>query len=222
MKVLLAEDSPSLSHWLLKLLKEERITADSATDGQAADHLLHTQQYDVVLLDLQLPKMMGKDVLRRLRERRNNVPVLVVTASGSVDEKVECLGAGADDYLVKPFETRELVARIKALARRHSGEKRIEFACGELVYNADSRQFNVRGELLSLRPKEHTVLEMLMQRLGKTLSKSALMEGVYALDDDPSEDAIEIYVHRIRKKLEHCDATIMTLRGIGYLLQKKQ
>ncbi|WP_026121581.1 response regulator transcription factor [Paraburkholderia kururiensis] len=222
MKVLLAEDNESLSHWLLKLLKEERMAVDRAADGDAADQLLRTEQYDVVLLDLQLPKMTGKDVLRRLRGRRNNVPVLVVTASGSIDEKVECLGAGADDYIVKPFETRELVARIKALARRQNGEKHTDFACGDLTYNTDSRQFRIRGEPLSLRPKEHSILEMMMLKCGKTLSKSALMSGVYALEEESSEDAIEIYVHRIRKRIEHCDATIVTLRGMGYLLQEKK
>ncbi len=118
MKVLLIEDNVSLTHWLSRLLKEDRFVVDTAQDGEAADQLLRTQQYDVVLLDLQIPRLSGKHVLRRLRARQNNVPVLIVTASGSVDEKVECLGLGADDYVVKPFDARELVARIKALARR--------------------------------------------------------------------------------------------------------
>jgi DNA-binding response OmpR family regulator len=118
MKVLLIEDNDSLVHWLTRLLKEERFVVDTAPDGEAADQLLRTQQYDVVLLDLQIPRLSGKNVLRRLRARHNNVPVLMLTASGAVDEKVECLGLGADDYLVKPFEVRELLARIKALVRR--------------------------------------------------------------------------------------------------------
>lgn len=222
MKVLLIEDNASLIHWLARLLKEERFMVDTALDGEYADQMLQTQSYDVVLLDLQIPRLAGRSVLRRLRARRNNVPVLVVTASASVDEKVECLGLGADDYLVKPFEVRELVARIKALSRRQTGEKQAELACGDLTYNTDTRQFYVAGELLSLRLKEHTALEILMMRLGKTVSKASLMSGVYALDEEPSEDAIEIYIHRIRKKLEGCQATIMTLRGLGYLLQQRQ
>jgi DNA-binding response OmpR family regulator len=222
MKVLLIEDNDSLVHWLVKLLKEERFVVDTALDGEAADQLLLTQQYDVVLLDLQLPRLTGKSVLRRLRARHNNVPVLMLTASGSVDEKVECLGLGADDYLVKPFEVRELLARIKALARRQLGEKQAELSCGNLTYNNDTRQFHVQGQLLSLRVKEHATLEILMQRQGKTVSKATLMEGIYAIEDDASEDAVEIYIHRIRKKLEGCQATIMTLRGLGYLLQQKQ
>ncbi|MDF3835507.1 response regulator [Cupriavidus basilensis] len=222
MKVLLIEDNASLIHWLARLLKEERFMVDTTQDGEFADQLLMTQNYDVVLLDLQIPRLAGKNVLRRLRARRNNVPVLVVTASASVDEKVECLGLGADDYLVKPFEVRELVARIKALSRRQTGEKQAELACGDLTYNTDTRQFYVAGQLLTLRLKEHTALEILMMRLGKTVSKATLMEGVYALEEEASEDAIEIYIHRIRKKLEGCQATIMTLRGLGYLLQQKQ
>jgi len=222
MKVLLIEDNDSLVHWLVKVLKEERFVVDTALDGEAADQLLRTQQYDVVLLDLQLPRLTGKSVLRRLRARHNNAPVLMLTASGSVDEKVECLGLGADDYLVKPFEVRELLARIKALARRQLGEKQAELNCGNLTYNNDTRQFYVQGQLLALRVKEHATLEILMQRQGKTVSKATLMEGIYAIEDDASEDAVEIYIHRIRKKLEGCQATIMTLRGLGYLLQQKQ
>lgn len=222
MKVLLIEDNDSLVHWLARLLKEERFVVDTALDGEAADQLLLTQQYDVVLLDLQIPRLNGKSVLRRLRARHSNVPVLMLTASGSVDEKVECLGLGADDYLVKPFEVRELVARIKALSRRQLGESQAELCCGDLSYNSDTRQFHLQGQLLSLRTKEHIALEILMMRKGKTVSKATLMEGIYALEEDASEDAVEIYIHRIRKKLEGCQATIMTLRGLGYLLKQKQ
>ncbi|KWR87429.1 response regulator [Cupriavidus sp. IDO] len=222
MKVLLIEDNVSLIHWLARLLKEDRFVVDTALDGEVADQLLQMQHYDVVLLDLQIPRLSGKSVLRRLRARHNNVPVLMVTASGSVDEKVECLGLGADDYLVKPFEVRELVARIKALARRQAGEKQSDLTCGDLSYNNDTRQFHVRGEPLALRLKEHATLEILIKRLGKTVSKTTLMEGIYALEEDASEDAVEIYIHRIRKKLEGCQAAIVTLRGLGYLLQQKQ
>lgn len=222
MKVLLVEDNVSLIHWLARLLKEERFVVDTALDGEVADQLLRTQRYDVVLLDLQIPRLAGKNLLRRLRARQDNVPVLVLTASGSVDEKVECLGLGADDYVVKPFDTRELVARIKALARRQAGEKQCELHCGDLTYDCDKRQFYVEGRLLTLRPKEHATLEILMTQRGKTVSKATLMQGIYAIEEDASEDAVEIYIHRIRKKLEGCQAAIMTLRGLGYLLQQKQ
>src|ERR1700730_14684097 len=120
MKLLLIEDNPSLAHWLSKLLDEQAFVVDHVLDGGAADRLLQCNHYDVVLLDLNLPGLSGRAVLRRLRERGNDVPVLILTASGSVDEKVDCLGVGADDYLVKPFEIRELIARIKVLIRRQT------------------------------------------------------------------------------------------------------
>lgn len=221
MKLLLIEDNLPLSHWLAKMLREEKFTVDAASDGDTADRLLQSEAYDVVLLDLMLPQMSGKSVLRRLRERRDNVPVIILTASGSVDEKVDCLGVGADDYLVKPFEVRELVARIKALVRRQTPDKAAEMNCADLSYNTHTREFAIAGKVLTLPAREHAVLEILMLKQGKTISKSALMSGVFGLDDEPSEDAIEIYVHRLRKKLEPCQAGIMTLRGLGYLLRPK-
>jgi two-component system, OmpR family, response regulator TctD len=221
MKLLLIEDNPPLALWLTRILKEEKFTVDVAADGAAADQVLQSENYDAVLLDLMLPKMNGKNVLRRLRERHNNVPVMILTASGSIDEKVDCLGSGADDYLVKPFEVRELVARIKALIRRQSPDKATEMHCADLVYNSNTRQFSIEGKILTLPAREHDVLEILMLKQGKTVSKTALVNGIFGLGDEPSADAIEIYVHRLRKKLEHSQAAIMTLRGLGYLLKKR-
>ncbi len=221
MKLLLIEDNDTLAHWLARMLRDDNFTVDAARDGDAADRLLQTETYDVVLLDLMLPKLGGKHVLRRLRERRNNVPVIILTASGSVDEKVDCLGAGADDYLVKPFEVRELIARVKALARRHAPEQSADLVCADLSYHAGTRQFTIAGAPLALPSREHAVLEILMRKQGKTVAKSALVDGVFGLDDEPSADAIEIYIHRLRKKLETSHAAIMTLRGLGYLLREK-
>ncbi|BEV16745.1 response regulator [Herbaspirillum sp. DW155] len=221
MKLLLIEDNPQLAHWLEQILKEHKFTVDIAADGEIADQVLRDENYDVVLLDLMLPKLHGKNVLRRLRERHNGVPVMILTASGSIDEKVECLGAGADDYLVKPFEIRELVARIKVLVRRQTPDKAAEIHCGDLVYDSNTRQFAVAGVTLALPAREHDVLEVLMLKQGKTVSKTALMKGVFSLSEEPSADAIEIYISRLRKKLEHSSAAIMTLRGLGYLLKQK-
>ena len=221
MKLLLIEDNPQLAHWLEQILKEHKFKVDIAADGEIADQVLRDENYDVVLLDLMLPKLHGKNVLRRLRERHNGVPVMILTASGSIDEKVECLGAGADDYLVKPFEIRELVARIKVLVRRQTPDKAAEIHCGDLVYDSNTRQFAVAGVTLALPAREHDVLEVLMLKQGKTVSKTALMKGVFSLSDEPSADAIEIYISRLRKKLETSSAAIMTLRGLGYLLKQK-
>ena len=131
-------------------------------------------------------------------------------------------GAGADDYLVKPFEVRELVARIKVLIRRQTPSKATEVICGDLTFDIDTRQFTLRGAPLNVTPRERTVLETLILRLGKTVSKPALVDAIFTLSDEPSEDAVEIYISRLRKKLDGSSAAIVTLRGLGYLLRKKE
>ncbi|WP_118183967.1 response regulator [Paraburkholderia phosphatilytica] len=222
MKLLLVEDNTELAHWIVNLLRGENFAVDSVPDGEAADSVLTTQRYDVVLLDMRLPRMSGKDVLARLRRRRDNVPVLMLTAHGSIDDKVDCFSAGADDYVVKPFDGRELVARIKALIRRQLGDKSGWVMCGDLQYLSDTREFRHNDTPLSLRRREHAILETLMLRQGKTVSKTALMDSVFGLDDEPSADAIDIYIHRLRKHLIHSTAQIMTLRGLGYILRTRE
>ncbi|WP_322072048.1 response regulator [Paraburkholderia bannensis] len=221
MKLLLVEDNAELSHWIVNLLRAEQFTVDAVIDGEAADSVLITQRYDVVLLDMRLPRMSGKDVLNRLRRRRDNVPVLMLTAHGSIDDKVACFSAGADDYVVKPFDSRELVARIKALIRRQSGEKSGCLTCGDLHYVSDTREFRHNDTTLSLRRREHSILEALILQQGKTVSKHVLMERIFSLNDEPSADAIDIYIHRLRKHLAQSSAQIMTLRGLGYILRAK-
>jgi two-component system response regulator TctD len=219
MKLLLVEDNVELSHWIVSLLRAENFVVDCVADGESAETVLTTQSYDVVLLDMRLPRMSGKDVLARLRRRGDNVPVLMLTAHGSIDDKVDCFSIGADDYVVKPFDARELVARIKALIRRQSGEKSTHLICGDLQYLSDTREFVHRAVPLVLRRREHMILETLILRQGKTVSKSALMESIFSLDDEPSADAIDIYIHRLRKHLATSSAQIMTLRGLGYILR---
>ncbi|WP_347558886.1 response regulator transcription factor [Robbsia sp. KACC 23696] len=219
MKVLLVEDNEQLAHWIARILQDDGFLLDQVRDGENADLMLRTNHYDVVLLDLNLPGFSGKAVLRRLRERGDATPVLILTATGSVDEKVVCLTAGADDYVVKPFDSRELVARVKVLVRRQLPSRANVVHCGDLAYNLDTRQFTVDAQALALRPKEHAVLETLILKAGKTVSKSALAASLGDATSHTTEDAIEIYVSRVRKKLEHSAATIITLRGLGYLLQ---
>jgi len=218
MRLLLVEDNQELSLWLSKLLQKEGFQTDCVHDAETANVLLSGERYDAVLLDLKLPQASGQSVLRRLRRRDDPTPVLVLTASDSLDMKVDCLEMGADDYLVKPFEMRELTARIKALIRRHSGTASPLAACADLVYNTNTRQFSIDGAPLSLPLREHSLLEALLMNQGKTMSKSSLMQSVFGLDGEASEDAIEIYVHRVRRKLEESGASIVTLRGLGYLL----
>ncbi|WP_296660179.1 response regulator [Paraburkholderia sp.] len=221
MKLLLVEDNIELAHWVVNLLRAENFAVDCMPDGESADLVLSTQRYDVVLLDMRLPRMSGKDVLARLRRRRDNVPVLMLTAHGSIDDKVDCFSAGADDYVVKPFDGRELVARIKALIRRQLSDKSGWLMCGDLQYICDTREFHCNDVPLSLRRREHAILEALMLKQGKTVSKNTLMDSVFGLDEEPSADAIDIYIHRLRKHLAASSAQIMTLRGLGYILRDR-
>jgi len=223
MKVLLIEDSPELSRWLAQLLREQDFVVDPVADGESADTLLHGHAYDVVLLDLNLPgALSGKGVLRRLRERGDAVPVLVLTASASLDQKVQCLEIGADDYLVKPVEIRELVARIQAMVRRQMPGKTNTLLCGDLGYDLRTRQFALRNAELSLPPRERSLLEVLMLKTGQAVSKSTLQNAIFSLDEEASADAVDLYVHRLRKKLEASQATIITLRGVGYILRTRE
>lgn len=221
MKLLLIEDNAELAHWLAGLLRAQDFVVDHVADGHAADGLLQQARYDVVLLDLNIPGLSGKGVLRRLRERRDEVPVLIMTAAESIDQKVLCLEIGADDYLVKPVEVRELVARIKALVRRQVPGKANEIVCGDLHYDLRTRQFALAGQELALPPRERTLLETLMLKAGSTVSKQALIDGIFGVDDEPSADAVDLYMHRLRKRLEGSQATIITLRGVGYLLRTR-
>ena len=206
----------------MQLLREQDFLVDHVADGGAADRLLAQSRYDVVLLDLNLPQLSGKGVLRRLRERGDGVPVLILTASASLDQKVLCLEIGADDYMVKPIEGRELVARIKALVRRQVPGRANTLLCGDLRYELQTRQFALADAPLALPPRERALLEALMLKQGSAVPKQALMDGLFELDDEAGVDALELYVHRLRKKLEASQARIITLRGVGYLLRVKE
>lgn len=221
MKILVVEDNPELGQSLAELLRQQGFVVDLAERGDAADQLLTHSHYDLLLLDLNLPHMSGKALLRRLRERGDALPVIVLTASDSMDQKVLCLEIGADDYLVKPVDMRELLARMQAIARRQHPGRENQLRCGSLLLDLRTRQFSVGGEDLALPPRERGVLEALMRAHGSAVSKAQLLDAIYSLEEDASEDALELYVHRLRKKLEASDATIMTLRGVGYLLQQK-
>ena len=220
MRILLVEDHAELSRWIAKALQDARLSVECAMNGADADALLHTQEYALVILDLTLPKMDGLDVLKRMRARGSKTPVLVLTARGGLNDRVQGLNLGADDYLAKPFELAELEARVKALLRRTQGNEAVVITCGALSFDTVSRMFAYGGESLALTPREHAVLEALITRAGR--AKEKLFDEVFALDDDASRDAIEIYVHRLRKKLERADSgrvAITTLRGLGYLLE---
>lgn len=221
MKILVIEDNIELAKWLVRTLRKEQYTVDCLDNGLDADFALKSGKYDLVILDLALPKLDGREVLRRLRARQDSTPVLVLTANNSIQSRVSELDQGADDYMAKPFEIEELEARIRMLLRRFSGQSNPLISCGNLSYDTNSREFQIAGKPLALTPRERAVLEVLLRKAGTTVTKHALAQSLFSLDDDASVDAIEIYVHRLRKKLESSSAKIMTLRGLGYLLRQE-
>lgn len=219
MRLLLVEDHAELSQWVSKALRQAGYVLDVLDRGDHADHALHTEHYDLVILDLSLPGLDGLEVLRRLRQREKGVPtpVLVLTARGATEERVRGLNTGADDYLTKPFDLSELEARIKALLRR-SGNLVPKVRIGQLEFDTTTRLASIGDQPLALTPRELAVLEVLLSRSGRPVAREALFEKVFDFDTDARVESIEIYVSRLRKKLEGSGVVINTLRGLGYLL----
>lgn len=219
MRLLLVEDHAELAEWVAKALRHAGYVLDVLARGDHAELALRTQRYDLVILDLSLPGLDGLEVLRRLRAREQGAPtpVLVLTARGSTEDRVRGLNLGADDYLPKPFDLAELEARIKALLRR-SGNLAPTVRIGRLEFDTTSRLASVEGRPLALTPRELAVLEALLSRIGRPVAREALFEKVFEFDADARVEAIEIYVSRLRKKLDGSGVAINTLRGLGYLL----
>lgn len=222
MRILLVEDNAELGKWLSRALAADGYAVDWLEDGQQADSALSDNEYALVVLDLSLPRLDGLEVLRRLRARGRDTPVLVLTARTELTDRVAGLNQGADDYLSKPFELDELRARLHALLRRGHGYGGRELSVGSLTFDGVNHSFYVNGEPLSLSRREASVLEALVGRRGRAVSKEYLFEQVFALDDDVNREAIEVYVCRLRRKLESTDITISTLRGLGYLLDVRR
>ena len=219
MRLLIVEDSLKLATWLGKALHQHGYAIDQTHDGAQADSLLRTESYDAVILDLSLPSMDGLTVLQRLRERGSTTPVVVLTARGDLEDRVKGLNLGADDYLAKPFDLSELEARLQAVMRRAHGNSAPQLKLGPLAYDSVSRLFTLHGQRMVLRPKEHAVLEVLLLRMGKVISKAALHERVFSMDATTSQEVVEIYIHRLRKRLHDSGLAIVTLRGLGYVLE---
>ncbi len=220
MRILLVEDNKVLADWLCRALRQDHYTVDWIDNGADADFALRSESYSLVILDLALPKLDGREVLKRLRARNGATPVLILTANNTIQSRVSELDHGADDYMAKPFEVEELEARIRVLLRRSSKLVNPLVVCGDLRYDTNTREFSVAGKPLALTPREHAVLELLIARVGITVSKQALAQSLFSMDEGVSPDAIEIYVHRLRKKLEHSVVSIVTLRGLGYLMRE--
>jgi DNA-binding response OmpR family regulator len=218
MRLLLVEDDSMIGESVLDLLRAEQYAVDWVRDGDAADTALRTQDYDLVLLDLGLPRQDGLSVLRRLRARRSRVPVLVATARDALAQRVEGLDAGADDYVVKPYEMDELLARIRALLRRASGRAEPVYEHQGVSINPATREVTVNGEPVVLSGREWAVLEPLLARPGLVLSRAQLEEKLYDWKHEISSNAVEVYIHGLRKKLGA--NIIQNVRGVGYLVPK--
>jgi two-component system OmpR family response regulator len=219
MRILLAEDA-LLGEAITWHLKRAGHAVDWVRDGVAADLALRTHKFDVALLDLGLPRIDGRMVLARMRDRRDSTPVLIITAQDALGDRVAGLDAGADDYLVKPFALVELDARIRALTRRSQGHDRNLVTHGPLAFDVATRTASVGGERLDLSLREVAILELLLRHAGRVAAKEKLLENLCAFDDDVSPNAIEVYVHRLRRKLEPVGVRIETVRGLGYCLAK--
>jgi DNA-binding response OmpR family regulator len=219
MRILLVEDDPALATSLNQGLRQMGFAVDLSQDGGEADAILSVRKFDALVLDLGLPGLSGMEVLRRLRKRGATLPVLILTARDAMADKVAGLNAGADDYLLKPFDFQELEARLNALLRRTQAERSGWLEAGRLRLDRSARQAFVDLEPLSLSAREVGVLELLMSRLGRVVSKEQFAEHL-SQDEEIGENAVEVYVHRLRKKLEAVGIEIRTLRGLGYLLEK--
>jgi two-component system, OmpR family, response regulator len=220
MRILIVEDDPVLADGLTRSLRQADYAVDYASDGAEADHVLVTQAYDLVILDLGLPKLDGFEVLRRLRRRGVKVPVLILTARDALQDRVKGLDLGADDYLSKPFDLPELEARVRALIRRGQSGGSSVLTHGSLILDTAGRRATLGGEPLDLSAREMGVLEVLMMRTGRVVGKEQLAEQLYGWEEEVGANAIEVYVHRLRKKLEPAGVNIRTVRGLGYLLEK--
>ena len=220
MRILIAEDDSILADGLVRSLRQSGYAVDHVKSGSEADAALSMQTFDLLILDLGLPRMPGLEVLRRLRARNSALPVLILTAADGVDERVKGLDLGADDYMSKPFHLNELEARVRALTRRGSGGGPTVVRHGSLAYDQVGRVASVGEQVLELSARELGVLEVLLQRIGRLVSKEQLVDHLCEWGEEVSNNAIEVYVHRLRKKIEPSGVRIVTVRGLGYCLER--
>jgi two-component system, OmpR family, response regulator len=222
MRILVAEDEKKIGGFVRKALEEQGYGVDLATDGDRAFELATTQSYDAIVLDIMLPGRDGLSILRQLRERHNTVPVIVLTARSALDERLEGLNLGADDYLTKPFFVEELVARVQALLRRVSGDKLSLLQAGELVVNVVTREVKVGERTVELTAREFNLLEYLMRQPGRVYTRTQILEHVWSYDFDTNTNLIDVYIQRLRKKLDPTGELqfVETIRGVGYRFRR--
>lgn len=218
MRIFLVEDTRDVGEVISRRLEKVGHTVDWQTDGQAAADMLEFTDYDLVILDVMLPGLDGFEILRHLRARKKTTPVLVLTARSEIEDRVGALDLGADDYLVKPFDFRELEARTRVLLRRRQGDPTNLIECGDLVLDRNSRSVRVGNREVQLKRREITLLEVLAARPGRVFSKDELLDRLFGFDENVNPNAVELYVGRLRKKIEGSSVRIVTIRGLGYQL----
>jgi len=219
MRILVAEDDSSLAEGVASYLRPLGHAVEIARNGADADAMLAREHFDLLLVDVGLPRMDGFEVVRRLRARNQTTAAIMITARDTLDDRIHGLDMGADDYLVKPFELAELAARIRAVVRRGQAASAPRLVLGPLALNIDSRRATLEGEPLELTAREWAVLEVLLKRLDKVVPKEHILQAISTWDDDLTLNAIEVYVSRLRAKLEPANIHIRTVRGFGYRLE---
>ena len=220
MKILVVEDEKSIAGFIQKGLEEQGFSVEVCHDGNTGYERVITQAYDAVILDIMLPGRDGLSILKNLREKRNTVPVVLLTARSELNERLEGLNLGADDYLTKPFYVEELIARLHAVTRR-GAERTSILQFGDLVVDLIQRQVKVRGEALEITAREFKLLEYLMRSPGRVYTRTQILEHVWGYDFDPNTNLVDVHVTRLRKKLaEDREEFIETVRGVGYRFRK--
>ena len=221
MRILIVEDEKKVAGFIKKGLEEETYAVDVAYDGEEGFHLATMNQYDMIILDLMLPKMDGLEVLTRLRDKKVSTPILLLTAKDAVDDKVTGLNKGADDYLTKPFAFSELLARIRSLLRRGQVETQTELKVGDLTLDMVSHKVSRDGEEIELTGKEYSLLEYFMRNEGKVLTRTMIAEHVWDYNFDTFTNVIDVYVNHLRKKIDkkYPAKLLHTLRGVGYVMR---
>ncbi len=219
MRILLAEDERDLGEWLARALEQAGIRVDWLDDGRLVERALAGGEYDALVLDLGLPGRDGHEVLRRIRALDQRLPVLILTARDSLAERVSTLNEGADDFLAKPFALAELEARLTALIRRARGSEHPRLACGPLQFDTVTRRFTLGDEVLSLSPREQATLRVLVQKSGEPVSRQQLMDRVFSDEEDVQTSAVDVLLHRLRRRLDGSGVRIHTYRGLGYVLE---
>jgi DNA-binding response OmpR family regulator len=219
MRILVVEDNFDLAESITASIRQMEHAVDTIGDGLHAESMLQTEPYDLLVLDLNIPRKDGLAVLKTLREHGSDLPVLILTARADTQSRVEGLDLGADDYLTKPFQLAELDARVKALLRRRQATAYPVIKLGPLEFDTNSREAHLNGKEMTLTRRERCVLEILISSRTKVISKDKIAEHLFSFDDDASTTAIELYVHRLRKKLEDPGINIRTVRGLGYTLE---